>query len=142
MSGVGAGVQVLVVEDGDEIRDSLCEMLAFEGYHPIGCRTGESAWTQLACGLRPRVLITDVALPGLSGRQLVALIRQQAWGRELPVLLLSAWERAERLGIAADLILDKCGEPVAIARAVDRLARWDAFSTRRPPQRKQPRQLR
>lgn len=138
MSGAAAAIQVMVVEDADDVRDALCEMLAFEGYHPIGCRTGESAWTQLACGLRPRVIITDVALPGLSGRQLVKLIREQAWGRDVPVLLLSAWERADRLGIAADIVLAKCGEPVAIARAVDRLARWERFPTRRPPLRKHP----
>jgi DNA-binding response OmpR family regulator len=140
--GVGAAaIQVLVVEDDHDFRAALCELLAFEGYHPIGCRDGEAAWTQLACGLRPQVIVTDLALPGLSGRQLVGRLREQSWGQRLPVLLLSGWQNADRLGIAATAILMKGDEPETIVRTVDRLARWQgeqrprAETVRRPPLR-------
>jgi CheY-like chemotaxis protein len=126
MGGAARAIQVLVVEDDGELREELCELLAFEGYHPIACRDGRGAWTQLSSGLRPDVIVTDLGLPGLSGRELVALIRQHAWGRQIPVLLLSAWEGAGRFEIPADLVLVKGGEPESFARAVDRLARRDA----------------
>jgi CheY-like chemotaxis protein len=131
----------MVVEDDGELREELCEVLAFEGYRPIGCRDGRGAWTQLASGLRPDVIVTDLGLPGLSGRELVELIRQQAWGRRIPVLLLSAMESAGRFGISADVVLVKGGEPEAFARAVDRLSGRDvqprklAAAIRQPPRR-------
>ncbi len=141
MASGGPAVQVMVVEDVVDIREALCEMLAFEGYHPIGCRDGEGAWRQLTCGLRPGVIVTDLALRGLSGRQLVGRIREQTWGRHVPVLLLSGWENPDRLNVAADLVLPKGSDPVTIARAVDRLARRDlrrdppSARDRRPPRR-------
>jgi len=143
MGAVAAANQVLVVDDDEDFRATLCELLEFEGYHPVGCRNGETAWTQLACGLRPRVMVTDLALPGLSGRQLVSRLREQTWGRRLPVLLLSGWGHADRLGVAATVVLMKGGEPESIARAVDRLARWDVMGVagelvRRPPLRARP----
>ncbi len=123
MESGARAVQVMVVEDLAEIREELCDMLAFEGYHPIGCRDGEAAWRQLAGGLRPGVIVTDLALRGLSGRQLVTRLREQTWGRQVPVLLLSGWENPDRLNVGADILLPKDSEPVTIARAVDRLAR-------------------
>lgn len=126
---------MLVVEDDDDLRAALCEGLAFEGYHPIGCRNGEAAWTRLTCGLRPTVVVTDLALPGLSGRQLVSRIRAQAWGQRLPVLLLSGWENAERFDVAATAVLVKGAEPETFARAVDRLAGWGRTTARRPAAR-------
>lgn len=141
MGGVAGPIQVLVVEDDNDFRAALCDLLEFEGYHPVGCRSGETAWTQLACGLRPRVIVTDLALPGLSGRQLVGRLREQAWGQRLPVLFLSGWENADRLAIPATVVLMKGGEPETIVRTVDRLARWEVQRQplrgllRRPPVR-------
>lgn len=136
-----AAKQVLVVEDEGELRAELCDWLVFEGYHAIGCRDGNRAWTLLSCGLRPDVLVTDLALPNMSGRELVCRIREEDWGRRIPILLLSAWESAHRFALPVDAILPKGAEPESLARAVDRLARWgtrplpDAPAARRPPQR-------
>jgi DNA-binding response OmpR family regulator len=141
MGAAAGSIQVLVVEDDDDFRGALCELLKFEGYHPVGCRNGETAWTQLACGLRPRVIVTDLTLPGLSGRQLVGRLREQTWGERLPVLLLSGWGNSDRLGIPATAVLMKGGEPETIVRTVDRLARRDIprdtahEPARRPPVR-------
>jgi CheY-like chemotaxis protein len=114
--------QVLVVEDGDDNREALCELLEMEGYHPVGCKSGEAAWTQLRSGLRPAVMIVDLALERMSGRELLALLRGTEWGRRIPVLLLSGWERIDRFADQADAVLSKNAEAVSIRRTVDRLA--------------------
>ncbi len=135
--------QVLVVEDCDDNREALCDLLAIEGYDPVGCKSGEAAWAKLLLGLRPAVMIVDLALPRMSGRELLHLVRGTEWGRSTPVLLLSGWERAERFSDEADAVLRKGAEAVSISRAVDRLAvgrRSTDIGTpplfeRRPPQR-------
>ena len=115
------GVQVMVVEDYDDYRDALCATLICESYRPISCRTAESAWTMLVAGLRPATIVLDLALPGMSGRELLKLVRATPWGAVIPVLLLSGWQRLDELGLDADRILPKDAEPVSIMRAVDRL---------------------
>ncbi len=124
-----APVQVMVVEDYEDFREALCAMLVCESYHPISCRTAESAWTKLVAGLRPAAIILDLALPGMSGRELLKLVRATPWGILIPVLLLSGWQRLDEYGIDADRVLPKNAEPVTIMRAVDRLV----VQGRRPP---------
>ena len=115
------GVQVMVVEDYDDYRDALCALLVCESYHPVPCRTGEAAWTQLVAGLRPAAIVLDLALPVMSGRELLERVRATAWGVQIPVLLLSGWQHLDKLPIDADRVLPKNAEPVSIMRAVDRL---------------------
>ena len=111
----------MVVEDYDDYRDALCAMLVCESYRPISCRTAESAWTMLVAGRRPATIVLDLALPGMSGRELLKLVRATPWGVLIPVLLLSGWQRLDEHGIDADRVLPKDAEPVSIMRAVDRL---------------------
>jgi CheY-like chemotaxis protein len=135
--------QVLVVEDNQDLREALCELLSLEGYRPKGCTSGEAAWMQLANGLRPSAMIVDLALRRMSGRELLRLLRGTEWGRQIPVLLLSGWERLEQFLDYADAVLRKDAETVSIIRTVNRLATRGrsagALDTarfeRRPPQR-------
>jgi DNA-binding response OmpR family regulator len=115
------GVQVMVVEDYADYRDALCTMLAFESYRPMPCPTAESAWTMLVAGLRPAAIVLDLALPRMSGRELLKLVRATPWGILIPVLLLSGWHRPDEHAIDADRVLPKTAEPVSIMRAIDRL---------------------
>ena len=111
----------MVVEDYDDYREALCAILVCESYHPIPCRTAESAWTQLVAGLRPATIVLDMVLPRMSGRELLKLVRATTWGVEIPALLLSGWQRLDELAVDADRVLPKNAEPVSIVRAVDRL---------------------
>ena len=92
-----------------------------EGYCPIPCRSGESAWNQLTLGVRPVAIVTDLALPMMSGRELVRSLRATDWGKTIPVLLLSGWQRIETFAGDADLVLPKLTETISIVRALDRL---------------------
>jgi CheY-like chemotaxis protein len=114
-------IQVTVIDDDDLVRESLGDLLRLEGYHPVACRSGESAWTMLSAGLRPAAIVVDLVLPGMSGREFLSRLRATRWGRRLPVLLLSGWHQLEKVGEAADRVLRKDTEPISVARAVDRL---------------------
>jgi len=111
----------MVVEDYDDYREALSALLVCESYRPISCRTAESAWTMLRAGIRPAAIVLDLALPGMSGRELLEVVRATSWGALIPVLLLSGWQRLDELAIDADRILPKDAEPVSIMRAIDRL---------------------
>lgn len=40
---MNTSVDILVVEDEEDIRDGLCEMLVKEGYNAVGCADMEQA---------------------------------------------------------------------------------------------------
>jgi CheY-like chemotaxis protein len=67
-------------------------MLAREGYRPIGATTGEQA-LKLARDDPPEAILLDLAMPGLSGWEVLARLKADPVTREIPVVILSGLER-------------------------------------------------
>lgn len=73
----GRGETVLLVEDEDLVRKSTAEFLSAHGYIVIETRSGQEA-LQLAMS-RPSdiaVVVTDLVMPGIDGREVVEILRQ------------------------------------------------------------------
>ncbi len=69
---VGGSEHLLVVEDNADFRRSTGELLAALGYHVSVASSGAEALAVFAAAERPvQMLITDVVMPGMSGRELV-----------------------------------------------------------------------
>ncbi|MDB5592701.1 GAF domain-containing protein [Enterovirga sp.] len=66
----GSGETVLVVEDEPVVRDLVVEVLHDLGYQALEAIDGPSGLAVLQSGARVDLLVTDVGLPGLNGRQL------------------------------------------------------------------------
>jgi CheY-like chemotaxis protein len=65
-------LHVLVVEDHQNSRDLLCEMLGVLGHHAYCVSTAEAAVEPLKSG-NFNVLIADINLPGMSGIDLAQM---------------------------------------------------------------------
>jgi CheY-like chemotaxis protein len=63
------GAVVLVVDDERIIADTLSMILSKSGYHVLTAYDGKSA-LELARGMPPALLITDVVMPGMTGIEL------------------------------------------------------------------------
>ncbi|MGA0545128.1 sigma-54-dependent transcriptional regulator [Brevundimonas sp. VNH65] len=77
---------VCLVDDDDDFRDALAERLTLENYSVTPCSGGEAALKALDPGF-PGVVVTDLRMPGLDGRQLLSRI--QAIDEDLPVLMMT-----------------------------------------------------
>ena len=64
------GETVLVVEDEPVVRGVILEMLGEQGYRTLEAVDGPSGLRILRMGERIDLLVTDVGLPGMNGRQL------------------------------------------------------------------------
>ena len=85
----GRGETVLVVEDEPVVRDLVAEVLAELGYRAIEAEDGPAGLRILQSDVRIDLLVTDVGLPGLNGRQLADRARE---GRpELKVLFITGY---------------------------------------------------
>ena len=80
---------VLVVDDDADIRASLADFLSEEGAQVTVAATAEEALSVVA-GLRPQLVISDVRMPGLSGLDLLRVIRERAPATD--VVLMTAFD--------------------------------------------------
>jgi PAS domain S-box-containing protein len=70
------GETILVVEDEPVVRGVILEMLHEEGYRTLEAVDGPSGLRMLRANKRVDLLITDVGLPGMNGRQLADQARE------------------------------------------------------------------
>ncbi|MCE7761282.1 response regulator [Pseudomonas putida] len=104
----GAGEHVLVVEDMASVRLSVAEVLADAGYRCTLAETIEQALDHLREDAGIQLLLTDVGLPGISGRELADMAR--AYRPGLPVLFMTGYaetalDRQAFLGSGMDLLI-------------------------------------
>jgi PAS domain S-box-containing protein len=83
------GETVLVVEDEPVVRGVLLEMLAEQGYRTLEAVDGPSGLAILNSGQRVDLLVTDVGLPGMNGRQLADQARETR--PDLKVLFITGY---------------------------------------------------
>jgi CheY-like chemotaxis protein len=102
---------ILVVEDRDDVRQGLSQLLELHGYLVADARNGEEALEQLTSDPDGYALILlDLMLPGrISGRDVRLRQLQDPSLAALPTIVLSAsdMDQRERHGLHPDAWLDK-----------------------------------
>ena len=118
---------ILLVDDESAITDNLAPFLERSGFAVRVAGDGEQA-LRLVDELKPDVLVLDVLMPRVDGREVLRRLRSE--GNWVPILLLTqvgeAGERAMALEEGADDYLNKPFDPhelVARIRAILRRAR-------------------
>jgi PAS domain S-box-containing protein len=90
------GETVLVVEDEPVVRGVIMEMLGEQGYRTLEAVDGPSGLRMLRTNERIDLLVTDVGLPGMNGRQLADQARETR--PDLKILFITGY--AESVAIA------------------------------------------
>ncbi len=96
----GSGETVLVVEDEPAVRGLIVDVLRDLGYRALEAQDGPAGLAALRGAARIDLLVTDVGLPGLNGRQLADAAREHRPG--LKVLFITGYaENAAMAGFLA-----------------------------------------
>ena len=119
------GQYILVVDDDDDFREPLCEVLLEAGYPVQQAENGEVALQRVQEEL-PGIVLLDLKMPVLDGWGVMERMRKEPRSAGVPILILSAygfeWE-SELLGaqgyipksVGVDEILERvrksAGEP-------------------------------
>jgi CheY-like chemotaxis protein len=86
---------VLVVDDDEDIRVCLRELLADEGYRVETAVHGRQALDVLMRGERPCLVLLDLMMPVMDGVELLAHVRARPELSKIPVVVVSAASCAE-----------------------------------------------
>jgi DNA-binding response OmpR family regulator len=134
MSGAAAkGGRILVVDDEPMVRETLGHALTEEGYVVDVAVDGEDALDRVQAA-RPDVILLDLMMPGMNGRQFLQALRNDKRFEQVPVLIMTAVHGLELnlASIGASEVVEKPFHPedllnkVALAvyrsRDADRLA--------------------
>jgi signal transduction histidine kinase len=84
---------ILLVDDDALIAASTLALLEDLGHTVVGVNSGDEALTALDSGLRPDLIITDHAMPGMTGAQLAATVRRR--DLRIPILLATGYAELE-----------------------------------------------
>ena len=90
-------MRILLVDDEPMVLRVMRRALEREGFQVDTAVDGEAAWEKIAA-IRPDVLVTDIEMPRLSGRELCQRIQQELSDREFPIFVstsLTALEHRE-----------------------------------------------
>ncbi|MCI0497327.1 MAG: response regulator, partial [Thermoplasmata archaeon] len=90
--------KVLVIDDSEETRKALDEILRSEGYDVIFAVDGE-AGIRKARQLNPSAIILDILLPDINGWDVLKRLRETAETAETPVIIVSILDNASK-GVA------------------------------------------
>lgn len=94
----GAGFRILVVEDDADILRILTHMLRNVGYEVTQATGGEEA-LRLVRSCKPDIVLTDLAMPGVSGVEVIHQVKRDPLTRHIPCLAVTAhvWDSVARV---------------------------------------------
>jgi len=117
--------RILVVDDEENVRELLADILASEGYHVELAASGREALDKFGDGRGFDALFTDLGMQGMSGWELAHAVREL--DAKIPVAVVTGWGEAvgssERLAARVDWVIAKpfdTAQILAIAREVAR----------------------
>jgi len=115
--------KVLVVDDHEDVRDSLLFVLEKAGYTVDTAVNGRDALNKLSEGPTPRLVVLDVSMPVMSGPELVEAMKRDDRLSRVPVCIMSGNLAALGFAPPGALVLQK---PIQVDRLLDYLGKLAA----------------
>jgi CheY-like chemotaxis protein len=103
---VKAGPVVLVIEDSDDTRDMFATALKLEGFYVEEARHGREG-VEKAVEFLPDIIITDLRMPVMGGREMIRHLRADHRTRRIPIIACSGEERPGTEFPPADVFVPK-----------------------------------
>jgi len=94
--------RILVVEDNDDLRASITEILALNGLLASGAEHGKAAMDQLyQSPIPPALILLDLNMPVMDGMTFLKRLKEIPHLRHIPILLMTAQAVPPPLEVAA-----------------------------------------
>lgn len=121
------GLRVLLVEDDDDNRELMAEVLTASGCDVLSAASGQDGLRALS-EHSIDVVVTDIGMPGMGGLEMARAAKEIA--PAVPVVVVTGWAEREDIALArgkdVDAVLIKPVDPDALTQAVTDVARAGA----------------
>lgn len=119
--------KILVVEDNEDNREIFVFRLQQLDFEVLVASNGKEA-LEIASRSKPDLIFMDLRMPVMDGWEATRALRQTEWGRDLPVIAVTAHamkeEREKALNAGCDeFILKPVTDYTIIQRTIQRLSR-------------------
>ncbi len=112
---------IFCVEDDDAIRNMVVYTLTASGFEAEGLPDGPALWRALE-GVRPRLILLDIMLPGEDGISILKTLRSRSAWADIPVIMATAkgteYDKVTGLDLGAD---DYLAKPFGMMEMVSRV---------------------
>jgi signal transduction histidine kinase/CheY-like chemotaxis protein len=120
---------VMVVDDDEALRESICELLEEDGFRTVWAESGASALSRLrSAAERPDVILLDLMMPQMNGWQFREAQLGDPGLAAIPVVVMTARRDMQR--IEADAVVHK---PLKLAKLLEVVGRFAANPTNGGP---------
>lgn len=126
MTGVACSDLVMVVEDDQDVRQAISEVLEDNAYRSLTASNGQEAMDELRSGAqRPCLILLDIMMPIMDGWQFRSLQQQDPQLSDIPIVVLTAHADIQEAGrrMQAAACLKKPVQLASLLATVDQICR-------------------
>lgn len=80
--------KILIIEDEAFYSKALGDRLSSEGFDIMKAENGRQG-IKVAIANKPDLIILDLLMPGINGMQVLSEIREDVWGKTVPVFIVT-----------------------------------------------------
>ena len=113
---------VLVVDDDDDLRETICDVLEDDGFAAASAANGKEALDYLRSSPRPAMILLDLSMPVMDGVTFRELQRSDPAFAEIPVVVFSA--AASLAEKCRDLGVEVLKKPLKLEQLLAVVARY------------------
>lgn len=93
--------KILVVEDDGSVQSILTNALGKQGFIMLGARNGEEG-LETAFQDHPDLILLDIIMPKMDGIMMLKKLREDEWGKNVPVIILTNLNQADKVSEALE----------------------------------------
>lgn len=93
--------KILVIEDDGSVLSILSSALDKHGFTLLTAKNGEDG-LQTALREHPDLILLDIMMPKMDGIALLKKLRQDVWGKDVSVIILSNFNQADKVAAALE----------------------------------------
>ncbi len=97
--------KILVIEDTQNVRENICEILESENYEVFAAENGESG-VEMSKNVQADLVLCDIMMPGIDGYEVLKRMRKEVATSTVPFIFLTAKNTRENQRLGMELGAD------------------------------------